>query len=170
MAYSFDFDNNIIDVLNPQTDVDVQDLYDACRQAEDSEIGIQYGKITNASGKESLGSGVSIGLTIELLGWQLRFWSGNYVAKISGGNLVGGIAGDPVAYSPGVQVLLIQSAASTVVQISTGSGLSVDEHNQLMGVVVTKTDLLNKAVGLTPAQNTQLMEKVATKDFVMAVI
>lgn len=141
MAYSFDFTNKLIEVLNPQTDVDVQDLYDACRQAEDSEIGIQHGQIVSASGKESLGSGVSIGLTIELLEWQLHFWDGNYMAKIAGGNLVGGVGGDPVAYTAGVQVLLIQSAASTVVQVSSGSGLSTEEHDQLMDVVATKKDL-----------------------------
>lgn len=141
MAYLFDFTNKLIEVLNPQTDVDVQDLYDACREAEASLIGIQYDKIVNASGKESLGSGVSIGLTIELLDWQLRFWDGNYMAKITGGNLVGGVGGDPVAYTAGVQVLLIQSAASTVVQISAGSGLSTEEHNQLMSAVATKRDL-----------------------------
>lgn len=142
MAYSFDFENRIINVVNPQTDVDVQDLYGACRQAEDSETGIQYAKITNASGKESLGSGVAVGLTVELLGWQLRFWDGNYIAKITGGNLVGGVGGDPVAYSPGVQVLLIQSAASTVVQVNMGSGLSQDEHDHLMGRVATKNDII----------------------------
>ena len=141
MAYSFDFTNKLIEVLNPQTDVDVQDLYEACRQAEDSEVGIQYGKIVNASGKESLGSGVSIGLTIELLEWQLHFWDGSYMAKIAGGNLVGGVGGDPVAYTAGVQVLLIQSAASTVVQVSSGSGLSTEEHDQLMSAVATKRDL-----------------------------
>jgi len=141
MAYSFDFTNKLIEVLNPQTDVDVQDLYDACRQAEDSEVGIQYGQIVSASGKESLGSGVSIGLTIELLEWQLHFWDGSYMAKIAGGNLVGGVGGDPVAYTAGVQVLLIQSAASTVVQISAGSGLSTEEHDQLMSAVATKRDL-----------------------------
>ena len=142
MAYSFDFEDKIINGVNPQTDVDVQDLYEACRQAEDSEVGIQYGKICNASGKESLGSGVAVGLTVELLGWQLRFWEGNYIAKITGGNLVGGVGGDPVAYSAGVQVLLIQSAASTVVQVNMGSGLSQDEHDQLMSKTATKNDLI----------------------------
>lgn len=164
MSYLFDFDNNIIEVLSPQTDVDVQDLYDACREAEDSLVGIQYEKIVNASGKESLGSGVSIGITVELLDWQLRFWSGNYIARIAGGNLVGGVGGDPVAYSPGVQVLLIQSAASTVVQISTGSGLSSEEHDQLMWAVATKTDIQNIQPGLTTEQNDQLMNTVATKN------
>lgn len=142
MAYLFDFNQKIIHVTNPQTDVDILDLLTAIRYAEASEIGMQYGKICNASGKESLGSGVSVGITLQLLEWQIEFWEGNYSAKISGGNLVGGISGDPVKYSAGVQVLLIQSAASTVVQVSTGSGLSQEEHAQLMEKTATKNDVI----------------------------
>lgn len=121
-------------VQNPQTDVDILDLLNAIRDAEASKTGIQYAKIANASGKESLGGDVQVGVTVQLLDWQLQFWEGNYIAKITGGNLVGGVAGDPVAYTAGVQVLLIQSAASTVVNISTGSGLSYDERNKLMSL------------------------------------
>ena len=134
MAYFFDFTNKKIHVQNPQTDVDILDLLNAIRDAEASEMGIQYGKIADASGKEQLGEEVRVGVTVQLLDWQVQFWEGNYIAKIAGGNLVGGVAGDPVAYTAGVQVLLIQSAASTVVNVSTGSGLSQTEHDQLMAL------------------------------------
>lgn len=134
MAYSFDFDNTIIDITASQTEVDVQELIDAIRTAEATEEGIAYDSIANASGKESLGDGVSVGITVELLGdWQLRFWGGSYIAKVSGGNLVGGPSGDPIAYSAGVQVLLIQSAASTVVETG-GSALTEAESEHLMGL------------------------------------
>lgn len=96
----------------------MQTLVNAIREEEASERGICYPQIATASGKESLGGNVSVGLTVALVNpWQIRFWAGNYIAKISGGNLVGGIGDDPVAYSAGVQVLLIQSAASTVVAV-----------------------------------------------------
>ena len=135
MAYQFDFKNQLINITSSQTEVQIQDLINKIREAEESEEGIQYEKIADASGKESLGGGVSVGLTVELLGnWQIKFWEGDYIAKITGGNLVGGISDDPVAYSPGVQVLLIQSAASTVVTLSTGSGLSTAEHDKLMSI------------------------------------
>jgi hypothetical protein len=138
MAYLFDFENQIINITSPQTDVDIQELINEIRTQEATEQGIAYGKIADASGKEDLGGSV-----VELLGWQLKFWEGSYIAKISGGNLVGGISGDPVAYSAGVQTLLIQSAASTVVQVSSGSGLSIEEHNQLMAL---DTDAIPTAV------------------------
>ena len=139
----FDHSQNIINVTSPQTTLDVQDLIDAIRDEEDSERGVIYPQIASASGKESLGGGVVVGITVELLNdWQLKFWSGNYIAKISGGNLVGGLAGDPVAYSAGVQVLLIQSAASTVVNVG-GSALLAEESEKLDFIHKT---VLNKRV------------------------
>jgi hypothetical protein len=123
VALEMDWTNKQIQITSPQTDLLVQDLIDFIRTQEASETGITFDQIGSASGKESLGSGVSVGITAELLDdWQLKFWSGSYTATISGGNLVGGIAGDPVAYTAGVQVVIIQSAASTMVV--TGSGVT----------------------------------------------
>jgi hypothetical protein len=123
-SYTFNFVTSIIDVESGVSDVDCGDLYLACKLAQASEEGIIYGRIASGSGLVSLGQGVQVGLTVELLGaWQLRFASGNYVARVAGGNLVGGPGGDPVAYSAGVQTLLIQSAASTVVTADGGAGV-----------------------------------------------
>jgi hypothetical protein len=58
--------------------------------------------------------------------WQLKFPDGNYIARVAGGNLIGGPSGDPIAYSAGVQALLIQSANATVVTTS-GSGSSAND-------------------------------------------
>lgn len=133
MLYSYDFINKIIDITEAQSDVLVIDLLSDIREAEASEQGITYGQIASASGKESLGGSVSVGVTVALLDdWQIRFEAGTgYIAKVSGGNLVGGFNGDPVAYSAGVQVLLLQSAASTVVLQSSGSGLSAEQDATL---------------------------------------
>lgn len=121
MAIEFDHANKLINITSPQDTLSCQDLIDAIRTEEASERGIAYPQIATASGKESLGGGVYVGMTINLIPtWQVKWWEGNYIAKIFGGNLVGGIDGDPVAYSAGVQVLLVQSAASTIVVTSDG--------------------------------------------------
>ncbi len=154
MAYSVDFASNLIEVTFPQAEVLAQDLINAIRDAEASEKGILYGQIARASGKETLGPSVAVGITVELLGdWQLHFWPGNYIAKVAGGNLVGGPGSDPIAYSAGVQVLLIQSAASTV--IATGGGgaagaLTQAQEDALYAAVLeankARKMLTNKAV------------------------
>jgi hypothetical protein len=123
-SYTFNFASSVIDVASGVSDVDCADLYLACKLAQASEEGVIYERIARGSGLVALGQGVQVGLTCELLGnWQLRFAAGNYIARVAGGNLVGGPGGDPIAYSAGVQTLLIQSAASTVVTADGGAGI-----------------------------------------------
>jgi hypothetical protein len=120
--FTFTFETAYIDIDVGVTDVDVLALYDAIKLAQASEEGIIYDVAGKASGLNQLGPGVQVGITVELLGtWQLRFPAGNYVARVAGGNLVGGFNGDPIAYTAGVQTLLIQSAAATVV--TTGGSI-----------------------------------------------
>jgi hypothetical protein len=114
--FTFDFAGSFIDIDSGATDIDCEALYTACKLAQESTEGIIYERVAAGSGLNTLGPGVQVGLTVELLGsWQLRFPAGNYVARIAGGNLIGGPGGDPISYTAGVQALLIQSAASTVV-------------------------------------------------------
>lgn len=114
--FTFSFVTNLIVVDAGYVNVDCAALYAAIKQAQASEEGIIYDRIAEGSGLVELGPGVQVGLTVELLGnWQLSFPVGNYVATVAGGNFVGGPGGDPIAYSAGVQTLIIQSAASTVV-------------------------------------------------------
>ena len=134
MAYVFDFQNTTIEITSPQVDVDIQELINEIRTVEATAEGIAYPKIANASGKESLGAGITVGITVELQnGWQLHFWEGDYTASITGGNLVGGPGGDPIAYSAGVQVVLVQSANATIVSTG-GSALTTEEHDELFAV------------------------------------
>lgn len=126
--FTFNFDAFAIDVDSGTTDIDCEQLYDAIKLAQASAEGIIYDRIGAGSGLNALGPGVQVGITVELLGsWQLRFPTGNYIARVAGGNLIGGPSGDPIAYSAGVQTLLIQSAASTVV--STGGAVPTASQN-----------------------------------------
>ena len=125
--FTFDFQTSLIEVDTGTVDIDCTTLYDAIKRAQASEEGIIYDTIGKGSGLDTLGPGVQVGLTVELLGsWQVYFDPGNYVARVAGGNLIGGPSGDPIAYSAGVQALLIQSANATVVSTS-GSGATAAE-------------------------------------------
>jgi hypothetical protein len=126
--FRFDFGTSLIDVDVGETDIDCATLYTAIKAAQASEEGIIYDRIGSGSGLNSLGPGVQVGLTLEILGaWQLRFPDGNYIARVAGGNLIGGPGGDPIAYTAGVQTLLIQSAASTVV--TAGGSVPTAQQN-----------------------------------------
>lgn len=146
--FTFDFVTSKIYVDVSSTDVDCSILYSAIKQAQASEEGILYERVGKGSGLNILGSGVQVGLTVEILGdWQLQFPSGNYVARIAGGNFIGGPDGDPVAYTAGVQTLLIQSAASTVVVV--GSGVtSQDKIDIISGVKASLTPVIEDSAFL----------------------
>lgn len=119
--FTFNFVTSRVAVDAGTTTVDVGALYDAAKLAQSSPEGLLYAGIAKGSGLVDLGNGVSVGLTVSLLGsWQVAFPAGSYIARVTAGNLVGGLGGDPIAYSAGVQVLLIQSANSTVVNLSGG--------------------------------------------------
>lgn len=144
--YTFEFDEQCIEVDAGYRDVDCITLYTAIKLAQASEEGILYGRIAIGSGLTALGEGVQVGLTVELLdGWQLCFPAGNYIARVGGGNLVGGPGGDPIAYSAGVQTLLIQSAAATVVLSSGVPAPTVEE----IAAELERTDGLMKTIDRT---------------------
>lgn len=126
--FTFDFEASLIYIDEGVPDVLCIPLYTAIKLAQASEEGIIHDRIAKGSGLTVLGPGVQEGITVKLLGmWQLKFPAGNYIARVAGGNLVGGPGGDPIAYSPGVQTLLIQSAASTVV--TEGGSMPTAEQN-----------------------------------------
>ncbi len=129
---NFDYVSEIINMEGePSQDVTIQSLVNSIATAEATEQGILYDQIADREGKTDLGGGVTVGITVELLGnWQLKWPTGNYVATVSEGNLVGGPSGDPIAYSAGVQQLVIQSAASTIVTTG-GSALTAAEAARL---------------------------------------
>ena len=109
--------------------ITVPELFASIREAEASEQGIIYPAIANASGRNQLSPGTETALTLELLGWQMKFLGTGYLAQISGGNLIGGDNGDPFADHPGISVLNILSQAGTVVTVSGGG--SIPEQDKL---------------------------------------
>lgn len=64
----------IIEVASPSAEMTMQDLVDTIRKIEDSFAhGISFPKLLNASGKEELGGGVKVGITVNLQNAQLSF-------------------------------------------------------------------------------------------------
>ena len=125
--FTFDFETTRIDVDAGVTAIDCGRLYEAIKQAQASETGVIYRPIAIGSGRNTLGFGVRTALTLELLTpWQIRFPAGNYSVTISGGNLIGGPNGAPLADCPGVTIVVIQSAAATIVSETTTAAAVTD--------------------------------------------
>lgn len=121
----FDFYSSIIEVPSPDTTLTMQYLINEIRDNEDElAVGMPYNKIADASGKEDLGGGVSTAITVRLLdSWRVRFEARAALTQctISGGNLVGGPGGNPIAPSANTQVLNLSSAAGVIATPTTSS-------------------------------------------------
>ena len=73
MSYTFDKTNKWIIVDAPETEVVIQDLYNNIRDYEDEYHVMDMHHLADASGKEELGGGVYVGITLKLLdGWKLK--------------------------------------------------------------------------------------------------
>ncbi len=92
MGIVFDRLEKVIEIEAPATEVTVQELLNACRDYEDELSSIDLPQIAYASGKEELGGGVSVGITLQLIDWKVKFEARSgpdwVVCNISGGNLV----------------------------------------------------------------------------------
>lgn len=63
----------IIEIRPPTTDITIQELYDALRDWEDEPAHMSYPYLVSGTGKEDLGGGVSVGITITLENARIMF-------------------------------------------------------------------------------------------------
>jgi len=128
---TFDQPEKIIEVAAPDTEITIQELYNQIKDYEGQMLNLEEPQICKASGKEPLGGGVLVGITLTLLyGWRLRFEARpgptTVVCDITGGNLVGQnegpneanpTFGNPVAPSAYVTVTKTSSASATLSEL-----------------------------------------------------
>jgi hypothetical protein len=137
MALSYDYSGKLIGV--PQLEaapLTLQTLINSIRTEEASERGIVESQIASAAGKDDLGGGVSVGITVNLLStWKLNFASGAYQATIDGGNLADALNRINNTGSP--QVLVRASAAGTITTVVSGSGVTAQDKLDIAAQVLT---------------------------------
>lgn len=123
MALLFNKNTKIITVEAPQTTLTIQDLHDDIRLFEQLSQNLEEGQIANASGKQSLGGGVQVGITLELINnWRLAFEARSgpdtILCSVTGGNLVAtnDYENNPIYPTAYTQVNIAQSSSATVIQ------------------------------------------------------
>lgn len=125
----FDFYNKIITVPIEDTTLDLQFLVNEVRVAEHNLApGMGYDKIMDAFGKQDLGGGVLVGITVVLLdGWRVAFAArpgpSTVSVTISGGNFVGEAGANPVSPTAYTQVTIAQSTSATLVAAASDTNL-----------------------------------------------
>lgn len=126
----------LITVASPSTEILMQDLVDTVRLFEaDLDEGMQFDHLIDASGKEALGGGTFVGITVKLRNAQIAFEARpgpSYVqCNIAGGNLVAvtsdGITDlNPVFPTAFTQVVKTSSSSATI------SGLEITNLQYLI--------------------------------------
>jgi len=136
MAISFDGPSKIITVTT-ETDFQMVDIYAAAKEWEDDEDNMQYHSPLDAT--------VDLRFTLNY-GWT--FQPDGYATGTTinvAGTLVT-MFGNPktTAAVSGEQVTWNFNAPATAIMISTGSGLSTEEHNKLYGIDIKVGGLYGK--------------------------
>jgi len=119
---NLEFDHNLkrITVTDPQTEVTIQDLYNQGKDEEDfPHIAMTTGLILTATGKESLGGGIQVGVTLVMRnGWKVGFGDRGSPTQcnVTGGNIVAEseVVGDQFFQSVNVQINYQSSASPTI--------------------------------------------------------
>jgi len=130
----------IIEVAAPSTELTVQDLYDTLRTLAADE-GIDEPEITDGSGKEDLGGGTFVGLTVKLLNAKVKFedrasptdcdiFGGNLVAVDENGNSM-----NPIQYATNVTVTYAKSSSATISELGdVAQEASVQDLRDKVGI------------------------------------
>ena len=125
----YDFVKQIITVPIQDTSLDLQYLINQTRDMEDNAApGMGYGQILEAFGKQDLGGGVQVGITVVLLeNWKVKFADrpglDTVSVRVSGGNLVGDAGHNPIEPSLYTQVTLANSSSATIATSASDTNL-----------------------------------------------
>lgn len=120
---------------NAITTLTAQELIDAIREVEDSPIGILSPYIANATGKDTLGGDVATAITLTILdNWLIYSERGSGFFTIKDGNIVRHDATTPFKANVNITYQQVLFQGGVITTINSGSGLSTDEHNQLMSL------------------------------------
>lgn len=120
---NFDPSPRIITIQAPSTELNLQDLVDTLRTIEAEQDNLSFDHLLDASGKQALGGGVFVGITVTLnnalVEFEARSGPAFTLCSISGGNLVavdslGATFASPLSPSAYVQVVLTSSSSATL--------------------------------------------------------
>ena len=121
---SFDKVSRIIEVAAPDTEVTVQQLINTIRDWEDEPYNMEVAKVADASGKDDLGGGLAVGVTLRLLNWRVKFedragptWID---CSVTGGNLIVVDANNqpmnPIQPSSYVTVTVVKAVSAVITE------------------------------------------------------
>ena len=129
-ALTFFKNEKVIQVDDPQTALTIQDVHDQIRNYEAELINLDLATIANAYGKQPLGGGAYVGITLELINdWRIAFEArpgpDTILCMISGGNLVAinQYNNNPIKPTAYTQVVIAQATSPSIITPPSDYGL-----------------------------------------------
>lgn len=123
----------IIEIASPSIEITVQDLYDTLRDIASKAEAIDDDEIVDGSGKEALGGGLLIGLTVKLLNAKLKFEARSnppwIICDIRGGNLIA-VDGNGNSMSPMEPSAYVMITKTSSVSAALLGGLAITEKDR----------------------------------------
>lgn len=135
MPLQTDWNNEIIQITSPTTEVDMQVLHDFIEDEMASPLGSLHDDIISPEGKieDPVNPGIFSQIIVILNSpWQIQFWGGSGYTRIYGGKLVGGLADEPIkASGTAGDITVLESPVDGLVVATDVSGLTSSESTQL---------------------------------------
>lgn len=136
LTIDFAVSPRIITIADPSTTITIQDLHDTLRTIEAEVFNIVFLSVVSSGGKEDLGGGVSVGITLTMqnavLAFAARGGPTTIQCVVSGGNLVAvdavSVAIDAIEPTAFTQVIIAQSSSAT--SIDAADILAIVRDNQ----------------------------------------
>lgn len=141
--FTFDFQDQRIDVENTVVSLDVYILWQAIRTAAGTEIGISYPPVARASGLDELDSvqGIQTFITVTLFdNWEVNSLLSGGKFTLNGGNLLREDGQDPFRDNPLITYFAFFSQAGTVTTVTTGSGVTEQDKQDIAQLINPNTD------------------------------
>jgi len=137
----FDPVNKLIKILSPTTEIDALDIYSDAMDWADEIQNMSHDVPIQAVGKFALGGGIYSDIIFILVnGWKIKWYNGTYTGVVKGTLITEDESRRTVPPDTGsMEAVFAVASAGTISLVSSGSGLSQEEHDQLMGTALEST-------------------------------
>jgi len=181
ISIDWDVSPRIVTVADTETEVSIQDLYDTLRTLEAVTSGVDNNAIVSGAGKEILGPGVAVGLTITLLNAKVAFEArppSTFIqCAVRGGNLTALDAngsGMPAIY-PTAYTQVVVELSSSATSIETLAAVTDQDKTDIIdgvtgssvvAAIKAKTDNLPYAIAKARALDCFPFAMISSTDHV----
>jgi len=135
----------IITIQSPSVSCSMQDLYDTLRWLEATDAAMDDASVVEGSGKENLGGGTKVGLTIKLLDAKVAFEARSgptwVLCSLDGGNLVAiDSNGDDIDARHPTAYVTIDRTSSASATLQEQDALNYSSYGGVVSVDVTSSN------------------------------